>query len=122
MKIRNRRILFVIIAIILVGGCLLVYNWHYRKYIWPAEIQKKLLGSVVGHPADLIRQEGYSAYGEGLFRWEYVIRKNSRDLEHLCAGEALAKCRINRSIKLEDGVYQSVTYSSGILSVEEIWT
>jgi hypothetical protein len=122
MTVGKRRILGTLVAVFLVGVSLGAYNWHYRRYTWPAEIQSGLLGNVVAGADDLVRQEGYSAYGEGMFRWEYRMRSDNQYLPRLCDSEPLSTCEFTRSRQLEEGVSQVIRYSRGFLTVEEIWS
>jgi hypothetical protein len=122
MKTNQRLIIKVIVAAFIIGASLWAYNWHYRRYTWPAEIQSGLLGHVVASADELVRQEGNSAYGEGMFRWEYKMRNGSQHLQRLCAGKPLSTCEFTRSRQLEEGVSQAVRYYRGLLTVEEVWS
>jgi len=119
----NRKIsLSVIIACVAVGALSGAYNLYYRAYGWPLEIQKGVLGGQVGDVASLLEREGYSAYGEGMFRWRYRVDKGNKRLAALCGNQAIPVCRFTRTRRLDDGVIQSAHYSDGILILEEVWS
>lgn len=122
MKLKRRSLIAVLAAILLLGAALWGWNWHYRRDVWPKEIQASVLGAQVVGPDELASSEGFSAYGEGAFRWTYRIgTKDLMALAEYCNGQELETCRFTKSKRLNDGVVQSVTYSDGVLTIEEIW-
>lgn len=122
MRINRKIVIGAILVSVAVGALSLAYGWYYRRYQWPIEIQKALLGRQVVEAKSLMDQEGYSAYGEGMFRWRYKIDKENKQLTILCRRQAIAVCKFSRTRQLSDGVTQTVTYSDGVLILEEVWS
>ena len=108
MRVSTPLIARVIVVTLIMGTALWAYNWYYRRYTWPAEIQSGLLGHIVANADDLVRQEGNSSYGEGMFRWEYRLSGGSQHLQRLCDGKPLSVCEFTKSRQLEVGVSQTV--------------
>ena len=69
----------------------------------------------------LVASDGFSAYGEGVFRWNYKIPPDAEKLRLICGHQGATACRFMKSKRLNDGVAQSVTYADGLLTVEEVW-
>jgi hypothetical protein len=105
-----------------IAAALAGHHWYFQRYLWPAEIQSNLLGNQIADSDALIRREGYSAYGEGAFRWYYRVDSRRPELTRLCRGQPSATCRFTKSHKLREGIEQTVYYSNGVLLLEEIWS
>lgn len=98
------------------------YDWYYTKYVWPETIQREVLGVVLSASGELINHEGFSHYGQGMYRWRFRISKNSQLLNRFCIGQELAHCKFSRSREVSPDLARIVSYEEGILSVEEDWT
>ena len=98
------------------------YNWYYRTYKWPRDIQVALLGSEIVDQANLLKREGYSHFGEGMFRWRYQVGGGNTGLAKQCGGQSVQTCHFAKTRTLSDGVVQAATYSRGILTLEEVWS
>ena len=120
MKLR-RNVLIGLIVLAGIGAVWVGYNWYYRTYKWPAEIQTSVLGSQIVDSASLLKREGYSHYGEGMFRWRYRIGSENPNLAWQCGNQTIEACRFTKTRRLADGVVQTATYSNGILTLEEVW-
>lgn len=122
MKLSQRLLIVALAGIVLVGAALWGWNWQYRRYAWPKEIQTSVLGVQVVGSDELMSSEGFSAYGEGMFRWMYrVSPEDFIPLAQYCNGQEVSACQFTRTKRLSDGVVQSVTYAEGVLTVEELW-
>lgn len=122
MRVNRRFLLAALTAILLLSVTLFVWNWHCRRYAWPQEIQISVLGVQVARCDELVSSEGFSAYGQGVFRWTYrIAAKGSSPLAQFCYGHGPDTCQFSKTKRLNDGVVQSVTYDDGMLTVEEIW-
>ncbi len=122
MRFNRRTVIAALAGLVLVSAVAMGWNWHYRRHVWPKEIQAGVLGAQVVGSDELTTSEGFSAYGEGVFRWTYRISAADRtSLAQYCKGQELSDCRFSMSRQLNDGVFQSVTYRHGMLPVEEVW-
>jgi hypothetical protein len=118
----RRNILIGLIVLAGIGAVWVGYKWYYRTYKWPAEIQTSVLGSRIVDSRSLLDREGYSHFGEGVFRWRYRIGSENTNLTKQCGDQPKDTCRFTKTRRLEDGVVQTATYSDGILIVEEVWS
>lgn len=101
----------------------LAYDWYYRTRIWPAELQRNLLGSEIVRPEALIDRAGSSAYGEGMFRWRYRVDPRDPRLKKFCPAALTSQpCRFTRSRRITEGVDIYVSYSDGVMTFEEVWS
>jgi hypothetical protein len=71
----------------------------------------------------LIDREGSSAYGEGAFRWRYRVDPRDPRLKPFCPAARTSKaCRFTRSRRISEGVDIYVSYSDGVMTLEEFWS
>lgn len=122
MRLNRKGLFLAIIALAVVASGLAARDWYYTRYIWPREIQQEVLGSLLAPSRSLVAYEGYSHYGQGMYRWRYKIDLASKELEALCAGQKIDKCMFSRSRVISEDVRQVVSYEGGILTVEEDWS
>jgi len=121
-RFNRRTVIAALAGIVLASAIVTAWNWHYRRHVWPNEIQAGGPGTQVVGSDELASFEDFSAYGEGVFRWTYEISAAERDsLAKYCSGQEPGVCLFSRSRRLNDGVVQSVTYGDGALTVEEVW-
>lgn len=116
-----------IIAALAVGGvCLAAASWgydrHYFGAIWPETVQKEVVGTTLVTEDALIASERHFAMGEGFARWRYRVEGQNPALRHLCGTTDLPRCSFTKSRQIEEGVGLTVTFSEGILTVEEWWS
>ena len=120
---KRKLILWALLAAAAVAASSLAYNWYYRARIWPAELQRNLLGSEIALPDALIDRQGSSAYGEGMFRWRYRVDPRDPRLKQFCPGARTPQaCRFTRSRRIAEGVKIYASYSGGVMTLEEIWS
>ena len=116
------------IAIIVVAGCLALgavttaYSWYNRHYAWPRKIQMEVLGEVIVSHDSLRSFEGDAHYGEGMFRWTYVVPTTAASaLTKYCASQPVEGCQFIKHGEPEDQVSTSVSFKDGIVTIEEWW-
>jgi hypothetical protein len=80
-----------------------------------------VIGEQLANATMLVSSEGFSAYGEGVFRWRYKVTGDVSKIRSLCGVQDLSICRFTRTKNLKDGVILTVTYEKEILTVEETW-
>jgi hypothetical protein len=121
---RGRKLfLWGLFAAAAVAASLLIYQHYYRARVWPAELQRDLLGVQIAEPDALIDRDGSSAYGEGMFRWRYRVDPRDPRLRKFCpAASRWEACRFTRRRRIAEGVDVYVTYSGGVMLLEEIWS
>jgi hypothetical protein len=122
MKPVRMYVLVASVACSALAGLYVAHNWYYRRYVWPCEIQQQLLGGLLAPSNSLLEYDGYSHYGQGAFRWRYKVEQHSKLLGKLCGNQRLDQCVFHRTRMLSDDLTQSVSYRSGVLTVEEDWT
>jgi hypothetical protein len=117
----KRSIIVVVLALGCVSVGLAIYDWYYKRYLWPAHIQRSVAGVELTSGATLINYDGYSAYGQGAHRWRYDAAENA-PLRRICAPSPIDSCRFIRTRRLNSDVEQTVSYEKGVLIVEEVWS
>ncbi len=122
MAIDRKIILAIALACMVIGGLAAAHGWYFRRYAWPAEIQQNLFGRQIASSDSLLTQEGFSAYGEGMFRWRYQVEAGGKAWDALCLNHTFADCKFTKTRRLDDGVDQTASYADGILTLEEVWS
>jgi hypothetical protein len=106
-------------------GCgaigLLSYNWYYTRFLWPASVQRSVVGAELVSNSELNNYDGFTAYGQGAHRWTYDVVGNSH-LRKMCAPQPLSTCSFVRTRRLNSDVEQTVKLKTGVLIVEEVWS
>lgn len=120
--ISRRGLLMSVAGLTVIAAAWSSWTWYYRSFVWPREIQTSILGSPIVDGRSLLGREGYSHYGEGMFRWRYRIYDGNSELARHCPDQRLTDCEFTKSRRVSAGVVQSITYSDGVLTVEEVWS
>jgi hypothetical protein len=121
-RLSRRGLFLAVIALVVVVLGLVARDWYYTRYVWPREIQQEVLGKLLAPSRSLVAYEGYSHYGQGMFRWRYKMDPASKELAALCAEQTIDKCVFSRSRVISEDVREVVSYEGGILTVEEDWS
>ena len=105
-----------------VGACVAGYSWYDERYAWPRRIQIEILGEEIVTHDTLRSYEGSAAYGQGMFRWIYVVPKvpGGAWAKH-CPLQVVEGCEFTKLGKPEDQVETSVSYKEGVVTIEEWW-
>ena len=117
----RKSILVVVLALGCIGVGLAIYDWYFKRYLWPAAIQRSVAGVELTNGATLISYDGYSAYGQGAHRWRFDAVEDA-PLRQICGSSPISNCRFVRTRRLNGDVEQTVSYERGVLVVEEVWS
>jgi hypothetical protein len=98
------------------------YGWYYNHYAWPRKIQIGLLGEVIVTHDTLRSFEGVAHYGQGMFRWKYAAPRaaNSAWMKY-CPTQDIEHCQFIRHGAPTNQVDTSVSYTDGVVTIEEWW-
>ena len=121
MRVRKLPILCAIAGIIIIG--LYAQYWYDTRITQPALIQREVLGQQIASRSQLQTYEGSGAYGQGLWRWTYQVPVG-KTWPALCEpkSEAGETCKFSRSRKVPgQEIQDTIEYSSGKLTITEIW-
>lgn len=122
--VANRRSIVIgaIAGCLIFGACVAGYQWYYKQYAWPRQIQVALLGEEIVTHDSLRSYEGSAAYGQGMFRWKYTAPSapGSAWMKH-CPSQIVQGCEFTKLGKPEDEVETSVSYKDGIVTIQEWW-
>lgn len=111
------------LTVVCVAAGAWIYDRHHLSVMWPAKVQREVLGNEIANADALISKErSYSLFGEGFARWRYEIEGVSPAVQRLCDQVDVAECSFTRSRTVQEGVMVSVTLSKGVLTVEEWWS
>lgn len=122
MRMTRNQLLYVTSALIIsVSVLTYIYHCYYNKNIWPADIQTHLFGRQIVNRESLVAQEGFSHYGQGMFRWTYNIKMTNSEIKILCGNQDITECNFSREKKLNDDVILTSRFSNDTLILEEIW-
>jgi hypothetical protein len=110
------------------GACLALFaavyslHWYQSRITRPALIQREVLGREITSYGQLTTYEGSGAYGEGLWRWIYRLPV-SNEWSSLCQrGTDKGACEFSRTRQVPgQEIQETVEYSSGKLTITEIW-
>jgi hypothetical protein len=119
---RTHAIAISLATITLAAVTCFTYNWYYNKYIWPEEIQISVIGRRIVGPGSLIDRVGYSHYGEGMFRWRYRVGATNGWVRSVCGIQTTGSCNYTKSRQISADVSQTITYSNGVVILEEVWS
>lgn len=119
---RGRRIVAIGLATAAVCGGAWAYGVYYVAFLWPAKIQREVLGDEVASHAQLLSRESHFAYGEGFARWRYQLDVAGSRVAALCTNMPVSRCSFSRSREIDEGVTVIVGYKRGVLTVEEWWS
>jgi len=98
------------------------YDWYYRHYVWPREIQVEVLGEVIVEHNLLRSFEGSAHWGQGTFRWQYIAPTTSGSAwKKYCGVQPIEHCEFVVPGKPEAEVETSVSYKNGVITIEEWW-
>lgn len=118
----SRSTLYVVIATVAVGSVVAFsWNWYNTRIVWPAEIQRSLIGGELAGYASLNSYEGESHWGQGMFRWSYDLNLTPSDVGKYCAGGSAETCRFQRTGSPSPGVTTSIVIEGRYLTIEEWW-
>lgn len=98
------------------------YNWYDDHVAWPAEIQARVFGRQLVSRHELLEISDSMVLGQGEFVWRYRIDTNSVWLAELCEKQPIGTCTFEKSRVKRGGIYQSGSYSGGLLVLRETWT
>lgn len=121
MKLGRKSMLIASLILVVAGAAFALHNWYYRRYLWPAEIQRNVVGVELANGASLIGRESFSAFGQGMHRWRYEV-SGGAGLQRMCGFRSIKDCRFVQSRRVSSEVEQTLSYQDGILVVEEIWS
>jgi hypothetical protein len=122
MNAKVRLTLIAVVCLVGIGGAAAgTYDWYYKRYLWPADIQDHLFGDRLVDASTLLKCEGSAAWGQGMFRWTYRIDISDGRLRKLCGSQPLGTCRFVKVRHLKSGVDLDATYVGGVLTLEEWW-
>jgi hypothetical protein len=112
----------VAILVAVVAGAVYARIWYYGRYVWPADIQERVLGVVVVSADDLVEHTGFSHFGQGMYTWRYRVSDTNAEIIKLCSGRPIATCSFIKWKQLDPNVKLSVGLADGVLTLEEDWT
>lgn len=121
MIVTKKRVLLVISLVGIGIAAFIARDWYNRRYVWPIEIQQALLGGLLAPSSALIQQEGYSHFGQGMYRWRYRVDPKTELLRSLCGPQRIDTCVFTKSRMVSSNVGQIVGYQTSVLTVEEDW-
>jgi hypothetical protein len=108
-------------------GLALLLMWiggtsYYEAFLWPARVQREVIGRAVARHSTILSHESSFAWGEGFARWRYRVEPDVPSLRLLCGSVELRHCSYSRSRQIGAGVALTVSLSHGVLTVEEWWS
>lgn len=121
MRLGRKSMLVGCLILVVAGAVFALHNWYYRRYLWPAEIQRNVVGVELAAGASLIGRESFSAYGQGMHRWKYDV-SGGAGLQRMCGVRLIKDCRFVQTRRVSSDVEQTLSYQDGILVVEEVWS
>lgn len=99
-----------------------LYDRHNFSVLWPAQVQREVLGNeIVTSDALISKERHFSQYAEGFARWRYRVVDSNPLVQRLCGNREVAHCSFDRSREVQEGVSVSVSLSNGIVTLEEWW-
>ena len=98
------------------------YDWYYRAFVWPVQIQRETLGRQIAARDDLTGQSASQAYGQGLFRWTYHLEEDAAWADLCQPRGPNQSCTFSRVRAIDGGKVRLIaTYENKTLILEEVW-
>lgn len=119
----SRRAIYsgVAFAVVVALAGITMYDWYYKNYLWPEDVQFRLFGEKMVSHSDLVNREGFSYFGQGAFTWRYRIYMPNPTIKALCSHQAADVCTWSKHASVTSTVSVDAVYTKGYLLLEEAW-